>query len=90
MFSTLRISTKYNYINDGESSGMVRQLINLVLGTRGRGFESRHSDHSDQLTPKTVLWRAFHQLATGLFPRAEAILASNSSSRSIVTGFTKW
>ena len=87
MFSTLRISTKYNYINDGESLGMVRQLINLVLGTRGRGFESRHSD---QLTPKTVLWRAFHQLATGLFPRAEAILASNSSSRSIVTGFTKW
>ena len=33
-------------------------LREQVWGTRGHGFESRHSDHSNQLTPKTVLSRA--------------------------------
>jgi hypothetical protein len=64
---------------------------NLNWGTRGRGFESRHSHHSSQLAQRLRRRAPLpFQLATGLFPRAEAIAASNSSSRSIVTGFTRW
>ena len=52
----------------------------------------RRTSPVNRLTPKKLCCRAPLplQVATWLCLRAEAISASNSSSRSIVTGFTRW